>query len=584
MLFNYITLFTALSISAVAIFYSVSGLAAIFAASVVPIIIMGSVLEVGKLVVAVWLHRNWQKAVWWLKTYLTIAVIILMFITSLGIFGFLSKSHIEQTSASDEQIAKIEVVDESILRLKTKIANWDNEILRFSTGNADTRVDNLVAREEASLDKINNNINKEKDRYREQANTDIVLINSNIQQAQDSLDKELTLLNAQLKNCFSCNDERQQIADAKFSFNAKETRYNNEITVIRTQLKEDLISVDTKHQPQVNTINTRINELKNQSTIKTEDIDNKILQLEQKIVDSQVVLTSRVEDRTVLESRFRKLEADVGPVKYIAEFIYGEANRSILEDAVRLVIVVIIFVFDPLAVLLLIASQYSFEQSRKKPVRTIEQAEQLEDDYVNMVGKSFLGNWHPSDGIVDHINKSESKVEPITPKKGVKKVAKKIKPTVIKVEKIAKITDVNVAVITALILEKDPRAYISYKGKSHRKSALQIAHPELITDVKSTVEFGIEFPENMSNAKLFIRTDYLPTKLYRFNSESWIQLDKNVLPESAYSRDYTKHLIKKLNDHNYDPLLLEAILDEGIGADSKTLLNDTELKNINDYK
>jgi len=139
-------------------------------------------------------------------------------------------------------------------------------------------------------------------------------------------------------------------------------------------------------------------------------------------------------------------------------------------------------------------------------------------------------------------------------------------------------------VITALILEKDPRAYISYKGKSHRKSALQIAHPELITDVKSTVEFGIEFPENMSNAKLFIRTDYLPTKLYRFNSESWIQLDKNVLPESAYSRDYTKHLIKKLNDHNYDPLLLEAILDEGIGADSKTLLNDTELKNINDYK
>ena len=66
MLFNYITLFTALSISAVAIFYSVSGLAAIFAASVVPIIIMGSVLEVGKLVVAVWLHRNWQKAVWFL--------------------------------------------------------------------------------------------------------------------------------------------------------------------------------------------------------------------------------------------------------------------------------------------------------------------------------------------------------------------------------------------------------------------------------------------------------------------------------------------------------------------------------------
>ena len=105
MLFNYLTIFIALSISGVAIFYSVAGLATIFAASVIPIIIMGSVLEVGKLITAVWLHKNWSKAVWWLKTYLTLAVVILMFITSMGIFGYLSKSHIEQASASDDQIA-----------------------------------------------------------------------------------------------------------------------------------------------------------------------------------------------------------------------------------------------------------------------------------------------------------------------------------------------------------------------------------------------------------------------------------------------------------------------------------------------
>src|SRR6056300_264421 len=99
MFIGIITLLTALAISAVAIYYSVAGLAAIFAAAVIPIIIMGVVLEVGKLVTAVWLHKYWSKATWWLKTYLSTAVFVLMFITSMGIFGFLSKAHIEQTSA-----------------------------------------------------------------------------------------------------------------------------------------------------------------------------------------------------------------------------------------------------------------------------------------------------------------------------------------------------------------------------------------------------------------------------------------------------------------------------------------------------
>ena len=93
-----LTLITALSISAVAIYYSVAGLVAIFAAAAVPIMIMGGTLEIGKLVTAVWLHRYWEKATWWLKTYLSIAVIVLMIITSMGIFGFLSKAHIEPVS------------------------------------------------------------------------------------------------------------------------------------------------------------------------------------------------------------------------------------------------------------------------------------------------------------------------------------------------------------------------------------------------------------------------------------------------------------------------------------------------------
>ena len=125
MFLAYLTLLTALTISAVAIYYSVSGLAAIFAAAVIPIIIMGGVLETAKLVTAVWLHRYWDQAKWWLKTYLSIAVAILMFITSMGIFGFLSKAHIEQTSLSTEQSAQIQTLDENLSRSQSRVDRWN---------------------------------------------------------------------------------------------------------------------------------------------------------------------------------------------------------------------------------------------------------------------------------------------------------------------------------------------------------------------------------------------------------------------------------------------------------------------------
>src|SRR5210317_1426269 len=111
-----LTMITALTISAVAIYYSVAGLVAIFAAAALPIMVMGGVLEVGKLVTAVWLHRHWERATWWLKTYLSLAVVVLMLITSMGIFGFLSKAHIEQTSASEESIARVEQIQTEIDR------------------------------------------------------------------------------------------------------------------------------------------------------------------------------------------------------------------------------------------------------------------------------------------------------------------------------------------------------------------------------------------------------------------------------------------------------------------------------------
>ena len=174
-----ITFLSALTISAVAIYYSVAGLAAIFAAAVIPIIIMGVSLEVGKLVTAVWLHRNWSRAVWWLKTYLAIAVVVLMFITSMGIFGYLSKAHIEQTSMSQEQVALITSLDDKLARSEAKIDRWTNEMDRL-LGGEDIRVDNLIDREQVELDKINALIKAEKDDIRKDFDKQIELQNKRI--------------------------------------------------------------------------------------------------------------------------------------------------------------------------------------------------------------------------------------------------------------------------------------------------------------------------------------------------------------------------------------------------------------------
>ena len=165
MILGIITLLSALTISAVAIYYSVAGLAAIFAAAVVPIIIMGVALEVGKLVTAVWLHKHWSRAVWWLKTYLSIAVVVLMFITSMGIFGYLSKAHIEQTSLSQEQVALIGTLEDKESRSTFKIDRWTEEMSKLMKGE-DVRVDNLIANEQEELDKINALIKQEKDDVR----------------------------------------------------------------------------------------------------------------------------------------------------------------------------------------------------------------------------------------------------------------------------------------------------------------------------------------------------------------------------------------------------------------------------------
>jgi hypothetical protein len=250
MFLGLITLLTALVISSVAVYYSVSGLAAIFAGASIPIIIMGASLEVGKLVTASWLHRNWKTAPFVLKSYLAVATIILMFITSMGIFGFLSRAHIEQGAPVGDVAAVIEVINE-------KITAKRNEIEQAKT--ATKNLDDVVA--------------------------------------------QYLLKGKDEKSVAAANNAR------------------------RNQQKErDKLA---------------------------KDIDN-----------AQKEISKLQEQRLPLTQQVRKIETEVGPIKYIAAFMYGNnPGQDLLEKAVTWMILTIIFVFDPLAVLLLIAGQMSLIQA-----------------------------------------------------------------------------------------------------------------------------------------------------------------------------------------------------------------------------
>ena len=347
-----LTLLSGLSISAVAVWYSVAGLVAIFAASATAIIIMGVVLEVGKLVTAVYLHRYWNWTAGWLKAYLSIAVIFLMFITSMGIFGFLSKAHIEQTSMSDEQSAQIETIDEKITRSDAKIKRWQEEMDRLLDGGGNTS-SALVAGDQEALKDLRSLIKGEKDSIRAEAD-------SRIKTAQDRRDKEIAAAKPLLEDWGGEEKYNKEVTKAK-EVEQKES------DTARSERDKKLAAVDKKYSKELNDLNKRINAVRSDSSTKAKNADKRIKELEANIEEEQKKIDVVREDKMVFEKEYRKLEAEVGPIKYIAEFVYGDvADKNMLEAAVRWVIIMIIFVFDPLAVGLLIASQYAFQYGRPR--------------------------------------------------------------------------------------------------------------------------------------------------------------------------------------------------------------------------
>ena len=203
MAFALFVLITALSISAVAVYYSIIGLMAIFAAAAIPIAVMGVTLEVGKLVTASWLYQYWEKIPKFLKYYLTLAVVVLMFITSMGIFGFLSKAHVEQTSSATQAEARVERVDEKITRFKARVSSIKEKVTRLQSadvGQQNTTITRAIeqqtTRRDTAWDRVSSSIQQEQtqiDALQSQLEKDIVIQEQRMENAQQRVRDDIAV-------------------------------------------------------------------------------------------------------------------------------------------------------------------------------------------------------------------------------------------------------------------------------------------------------------------------------------------------------------------------------------------------------
>ena len=560
MILALLLLLSGLTISAVAIYYSVAGLVAIFSAAVIPIMVMGISLEVGKLVIASWIKARWKQAPFLMKSYAIVAVSILMVITSLGIFGFLSKAHSDQSLVSGDVQAKVAIYDEKIKTAKENIESDRRQLKQM-----DDAVDQIMGRssDEKGADKAN---------------------------------------------------------------------------AVRKSQQRDRAS------------------------------------LAQDIESNQKIIAKLNDESAPIRAEVRKVDAEVGPIKYIAAFIYGaNPDANILERAVTWVIILIVIVFDPLAVVMLLASQMTFQWVKEDKLAEEKRLRQLaeentsgemtkdtqtvkvrddsvgelpideptiveldsyvgekptaqelaeiakEDDYgdcpkcnTKMLHATGIGIFCPNkqcdvgDAPLLYIDESVKVTEPTVQyeiledseeefvdvpqepmyeaddwpltEEQIEQISESMTdlPTGELTEKSTILSEVAEDIIdrpgdyvTTPVVEEPPRKSVAEAapavGRRVMYASTQItADNTMPIGVQSQAGFGAEFPSVPSKGDVFLRVDILPNILYKYNGTKWIEIDKTQTDVYAYEEEYIKYLIEQIDTGKYDPDMLTDVEREQI--------------------
>ncbi len=552
--FSNATLLVALTLSTIAAWYSIIGLTAIFAGAVVPIIIMGSALELGKIVTTVWLRKYWHRCALIMKLYLVPAVFFLAVLTSMGIFGFLSKAHMDQNIVSGDAVAKVSLYDEKIAIQKDIVKSSKSMLAQM-----DQQVNDIMTKGDS----------------------------------ERSVERSVAIRKQQAKE--------------------------------RATLQKDIENANKEIQS--------LNEL-----------------------------------RAPLAAETRKIEAEVGPIRYIAALIYGDnPDQNTLEAAVRWVIIMLVAVFDPLALMLVIAANQSKEWDEEEPQYemddgplTDEQVAQLKksveafesekpDAWVADVGEKPTAEELVPEPIVfndpgEHPKDDFQYEEPIPEPEPEKTIIEKhpylnvpfkhfenLKPMVSQVREFEEpvveeeqivevetqkpepqilamgidvvdrpgdyVTDIPEIVEVHIKQEPDDTPnyegvkvdgewvqtgrsfnsskpiisgdYVEYDGKYMHKDVFAVQYPDLflkedgLRNTKS--DFGTQLPKKGNTSDIFVKVDTFPNEVYKFNGARWIKINSD-LTDSHLTPEYLEFLISKLATGEYDPELLtqneqEAIAD-----------------------
>jgi hypothetical protein len=464
MIFGYFILTVALIISAIAEYYSIVGLMAIFAASPIAVAVMGAALGVGKITGAVWLKINWARAKWTYKVYLCSAVVLLMALTSIGCFGFLSKAHSDQSLIGGDVQSKIAIYDEKIKTAKENI-----EADRRQLRQMDEAVDQVMARSTT----------------------------------EEGATKSNAIRRAQARD--------------------------------RTALA-------------------------------------KSIEANQKLIG---VLN---DEAAPIRAEIRKVEAEVGPIKYIAALVYGDnPDANLLEAAVRWVIILIVAVFDPLALVLILAAQQSIRWAKEER----EDQELLEED-----SRREIENDPDINDLTNNRSESTDKdIKEELPSVDSNITAqsappnndfdiskhpylnapfvhfKNLKPMVYKPETVSE-PEVERPQPAESVSDTKPSKFVKVPETAPRVKVESPPVPETLnlrklqpdnaeaTSTKSG--FGIKFPDSSAKGDMFLRVDYLPNKLFKHNGFKWIEVDKDKTDSYTYDEQYIQYLIEKIKSGEYE--------------------------------
>lgn len=608
MWFGILILAIALCLSGSAAYYAILGLVAIFPTQFLAIVLMGAGIEAGKVAGVAWLHLYWEESSWKLKAILMPLVLIAMTATSFGVYGFLSKAHVDQTAASTENVAQIE-------RLQTEITRQEGIVLK-----ANTAIDRLESRGSGGQANIQEQINIEQARIDavyarikpliEAQNKIIERKNSLYQNQIDKIDDEVAKLQSHIDNNDIKKAQGMVGASTDGKYGPKTAKAFNDWQADRTAKRQELVKkieqlsgtptvaaarkeiarLQKMADDQVAQSNKLINQYRGKlvETSQKVDIGSKVEELQLKIRDANGIIDELTEQKYGIEKEYRKLEAEVGPIKFIAEFIYGEqAEYGLLAKAVRWFTLMLVIIFDPFAIVLVIVAIWTFEKARKKKIEIIPEKEIIKIESEPVDTTPFFNHMQSQEETIKDL---EQRIDDFEPK--IVEVEKVIEvPIEVEVEKIIEVenTELVEELEAALVqLEEERQELINREPEIIEKEVEKIVEKEVpveiikeientdrIQELESQIEslkqdivkrdmaivtlneqydliekdtstalrdgslkviaddeqpgdtsagFGTEFPENPNDGDKFVRVDFKPNKVFEYKNNTWVDI------------------------------------------------------------